>query len=82
MLERVRRHLAIYGTAHSATRVATVGGAVYVSGTVRHVPDLEEGRGGRRDHAALDLPAGAWYLAVRNTVPRASRRRRVRQAPA
>ncbi len=70
--ERVRRALAIYGTAHSATEtVRTRSGAVYVRGTVRHVPELEPGRGGTPDHRPLELGTdGAYWLAVRNTVPR------------
>ncbi len=75
--ERVRKTLAVYGTAHSATEVVRArGGAVYVRGTVRHVPDLEPGRVGGIDHRPLRLADGAWYLAVRNTVPRQTRRRR------
>ena len=77
--ERVRRALAIYGTAHSATETATVQGAVYVRGTVRHVVNLERDRDGAPDHQPLVLTDGRWYLAVRNTVPRQTRRRR-RQA--
>ncbi len=80
----IRQRLAIYGTAHSATEVATVGGSVYARGIVRHVPELEPGRGGERDHRALTLgDRETWYLAVRNTVPRqALRRRRRRTMPA
>ncbi len=75
--ERVRKTLAVYGTAHSATEVVRArGGAVYVRGTVRHVPDLEPGRVGGVDHRPLRLADGSWYLAVRNTVPRLPRRRR------
>lgn len=74
--ELVRRALAIYGTAHAATEVVrTRAGAVYVRGTVRHVPELEPGRTGEPDHVRLELEPGAWYLAVRNTVPRARARR-------
>jgi hypothetical protein len=77
--ERVRRALSVYGTAHSASEVVrTRAGAVYVRGTVRHVPDLERGRDGGRDHVALELGRdGAYWLAVRNTVPRQGRRRTV-----
>lgn len=78
--ETVRRALAVYGTAHSATRVATVRGAVYVAGTVRHVPELEPGRVGAPDHRPLELAPDRWYLAVRNTVPRQSSARRQRAA--
>jgi len=74
--ETARRHaralLAVHGTAHSATEVARgPGGAIYVRGVMRHVPELEPGRFGGRDHVNLALGDGhTWYLAVRNTVPR------------
>jgi len=74
--EKVRTHLAVYGTAHTATEVARVGSAVYVRGTVRHAVDLETGRAGGPDHRPIVLTAGRWYLAVRNTVPRQNRRTR------
>jgi hypothetical protein len=82
--QQVRRALAIYGTAHSATEVArTRDGAVYARGIVRHVPDLDSGRGGDRDHRARQLGDGArWYLAVRNTVPRQVTRRSRRRSTA
>lgn len=67
--ERVRRVLALYGTSHSATEVARIGAAWYVRGTVYHVPELEPGRAGGRDHAAITL-GDTWYLALRNRVPR------------
>lgn len=78
--ELARRACAIYGTAHSASELAHVRGAVYVRGTVRHVPDLEPNRTGAPDHRPLTLTEGRWYLAVRNTVPRQARRRRRRAA--
>lgn len=68
--ERARRQVAIYGTAHTATETARVAGAMYVSGIVRHVPELEPNRRGEPDHAPIPLTAGRWYLAVRNRVPR------------
>jgi len=74
--DKVRTHLAIYGTAHTATEVARVGSAVYVRGTVRHATDLETGRAGGPDHRPIVLTAERWYLAVRNTVPRQNRRSR------
>lgn len=74
--ELARRACAIYGTAHSATELAHVRGAVYVRGTVSHVPGLEPGRNGAPDHRPLTLTADRWYLAVRNAVPRQARRRR------
>lgn len=75
--EQVRRALAIYGTAHTASEVIrTRAGAVYVRGTVRHIPGLEPGRGGTADHRPLELGPG-WWLAVRNTVPRQGSRRRL-----
>jgi len=74
--ETVRAHLAVYGTAHTATEVARVGSAVYVRGTVRHAVDLETGRAGGPDHRPIVLTADRWYLAVRNTVPRQNRRSR------
>lgn len=80
--EMVRRACAIYGTAHSATELAHVNGAVYVRGTVRHVPELEPNRGGAPDHRPLVLTPDRWYLAVRNTVPRQARRRRRRKTAA
>jgi hypothetical protein len=73
--ESVRNHLAVYGTAHTATEVARIGSAVYVRGTVRHAVDLEPGRAGGPDHRPVTLTADHWYLAVRNTVPRQNRRR-------
>ncbi len=74
--DKVRTHLAVYGTAHTATEVARVGSAVYVRGTVRHAVDLETGRAGGPDHRPIVLTADRWYLAVRNTVPRQNRRTR------
>jgi hypothetical protein len=74
--ETVRRFLAIYGTAHTATEIARVGTAVYVRGTVRHAVDLETGRRGGPDHRPVILTPDRWYLAVRNSVPRQNRRRR------
>jgi hypothetical protein len=39
---------------------------------MRQVPSLEPGRGRAVDHAPLRLGDGRrWYLALRNTVPRA-----------
>lgn len=76
--EAVRRHLMVYGTAHSATEVARVGNAVYVRGTVVHAVTLETGRGDRPDHIPVRLTPDRWYLAVRNTVPRQNRRPRRR----
>jgi hypothetical protein len=66
----VRRALAVYGTAHTATEVVHArGGAVYLRGIMRHVPAVAgENRG--RDHAPVKLDGARWYLAVRNTVPR------------
>ena len=81
-IEERRKLLAIYGTAHSATEVARLkSGAVYVRGVVRHVPELEPNRRGAPDHRPLTLGDG-WYLAVRNTVPRQSRRRNRRRKTA
>jgi hypothetical protein len=78
--ERVRAAVAIFGTAHAATDTArTRDGRTYARGTVRHVPELEEGRRGAPDHRPLTLAPDVWYLAVRNTVPR-QRRRRARGA--
>lgn len=73
--DAVRRAVSIYGTAHTATEVARIGGAVYARGIVRHVPELERGRGGNPDHRPVFLTPERWYLCVRNTVPRASRAR-------
>lgn len=77
----VRRALAIYGTAHSATEVATCrDGTTYARGIARHVPELDPDRRGGRDHRHLDLgDRETWYLAVRNTVPRQASRRRNRR---
>jgi hypothetical protein len=84
--QTIRSALAIYGTAHSATEaVTTRGGAVYVRGEVRHVPDLDRNRrgDGRPDHAPVKLGDGTtWYVAVRNRVPRANTRRRKRRSTA
>jgi hypothetical protein len=80
--ERARRVLAIYGTAHSATETATIDGAVYARGIARHVPELDRDRRGGRDHVDLLLGDGeTWYLAIRNSVPRQTRRRRRPMAP-
>jgi hypothetical protein len=70
---RTRALLSVHGTAHSATEVARgPGGAVYMRGTLRQVPSLDADRGNERDHRPVRLGDGAtWYLAVRNTVPRA-----------
>jgi hypothetical protein len=66
----LRETLAVYQTAHSATEVAIVDGRPYVKGIVRHVPELIGERWRRPEHVPLKLPAGRWYLAIRNTVPR------------
>ncbi len=72
---RVRRALAVYGTAHTAREVVTVkGGAVYVRGKVSHRPGLDPGRPSwdtAPDHRPLNLDPSVWYLAIRNRVPRA-----------
>lgn len=71
---RARDLLTVHGTAHTATEVARgPGGTVYVRGMMRHEPALI-GENRARDHVAVRLGDGSkWYLAVRNTVPRASR---------
>ncbi len=71
--DRVRRALAVYGTAHTAREVLTVkGGATYVRGRVSHRPGLvDAGRDSRAEHVPLELPQDVWFLAVRNRVPRA-----------
>jgi hypothetical protein len=69
--DAIRAAVSIYGTAHTATELARVKGAVYVRGTVTHRPELERGRFGAPDHRPLLLTPDRWYLAVRNTVPRA-----------
>jgi hypothetical protein len=70
--ESMRAALSIHGTAHTASEVVkAAGGAVYVRGIMRHVPALEPGRFGERDHRDRKLGDGTrWYLAIRNTVPR------------
>lgn len=75
--ELVRRAVSIYGTAHTASVVANVDGAVYAQGTAIHRPDLEQGRTGRPDHARVFLRDNVWYLAVRNAVPRQTPRARL-----
>lgn len=64
--------LSVHGTAHSATEVVKgPGGTVYLRGIMRHVPGLEPGRRGGRDHVDLHLgDRQTWFLAIRNTVPR------------
>jgi hypothetical protein len=78
--ERIRAALSIYGTSHAASEVIRVrGGAVYARGTVRHIPELA--RGGAPEHRPTPLGDGSrWYLAVRNTVPRARDNRAPRRA--
>lgn len=69
--DAIRAALAVYGTGHTATHVATLpGGATYVRGTMRHAPEIA---GERRasDHRPVKLGNGeTWHLAIRNTVPR------------
>lgn len=75
--ERCRAAVSIFGTAHSATETARLAdGRIYARGIVRHVPELEPGRNGPPDHRPQTLAGAEWYLAVRNTVPRQTRRRR------
>jgi hypothetical protein len=69
--DAIRSAVSIYGTAHTATELARVRGAVYVRGVVSHRPELERGRFGAPDHRPLRLTPDRWYLAIRNTVPRA-----------
>jgi hypothetical protein len=69
-MAQVRAALAIHGTGHTATVVATCdGGTMYARGTVRHVPEIAQERRAP-DHRPLVLEDGVWYLAIRNTVPR------------
>lgn len=70
--DRIRNALLVHGTGHSATEVIQgPGGTVYIRGVLRHVPGLEPGRIGGRDHVNVKLGDGRqWFLAVRNTVPR------------
>src|SRR5574337_211199 len=71
---RVREILSIHGTAHTATEVVQAPGRTYIRGAMIHDPSLEPGgnRWRPRDHVRRPLEPGRWYLAVRNTVPRAS----------
>jgi hypothetical protein len=71
--ETLRAAVSIYGTAHTATELARVRGAVYVRGVVTHRPELDSSgeRWRTPDHRPLRLTPERWYLAVRNTVPRA-----------
>ena len=73
--ETVRRACAIYGTSHGATETARLrDGTFYARGVARHVPELEPGRAGGRDHRDVSLGDRlTWYVAVRNTVPRQRR---------
>jgi hypothetical protein len=66
-----RALLSIHGTAHTATEVCRApGGRTYIRGRMVHAPDILNERR-RRDHVHRRLEPGVWYLAVRNTVPRA-----------
>jgi hypothetical protein len=75
-VDRARREtraiLSIHGTAHTATEVVRApGGRVYIRGAMIHSPRIA-GETRERDHVKRTLRPDVWYLAVRNTVPRAS----------
>lgn len=73
--ELAKRALMIHRTGHTADEVVVKrNGSVFVRGQMYHDPHLEE-RGRTSDHRPIELLAsdgrqGAWFLAVRNTVPR------------
>lgn len=60
---------ALYGTAHTATEVATLpNGQQFARGTLYHEPALIGQRWRQRDHARQPL-GNRWHLVARNTVP-------------
>lgn len=65
----------LYGTAHTATKVATLpDGVHFAKGQLLHRPILiREAR--RPDHSDRDLPGRFWYVITKNTTPIASARR-------
>lgn len=63
----------LYGTAHTATRVAQLPSRVMLaSGIVRHEPAII-GDTRNADHAPLVLGHPDWWLVARNTVPAAAK---------
>jgi hypothetical protein len=72
-----REDLSLYGTAHTATRIAELpNGMMLASGSLMHVPAIL-GEGRRADHRPMKLDDG-WWFVTKNTVP-VSGRQRVRQ---
>lgn len=75
-----RRALMIHRTGHTADEVVVKpNGSIFIRGNMYHDPQLEE-TGRRPDHRPVALLAAdgrehAWFLAVRNTVPRQRPRR-------
>ena len=68
--QALRATLAIHGTAHTATEVIVcAGGVTYIRGVMRHVPAII-GETRASDHRRVALDGAAWYIAIRNTVPR------------
>lgn len=78
ILQKARKpakKLMIYGTGHTASIVAVQpDGTTFLKGNMYHDPTLE--RSGRNpEHRIVTLaPKNSWFLAVRNTVPRATPR--------
>jgi hypothetical protein len=70
---RLRQKLMIYGTGHTATEVIPTPRGTFVRGTMFHDPILENIRANRPpEHRQVEMDSNAWFLAVRNTVPRLS----------
>jgi hypothetical protein len=65
----------LYGTAHTATKVATLpDGVHFAKGKLLHRPYLiREAR--RADHSDRELPGRFWYVITKNTTPIAPSRR-------
>jgi hypothetical protein len=69
----VGRHLvtaaSLYGTAHTATLVATLEDGTHLArGKLYHEPRLI-GEGRRRDHKPVRLQRNRWHLVAKNTTP-------------
>ncbi len=75
---QARRALMIHGTSHTAEEVVVKNnGVCFIRGRMYHNPELETA-GRQPEHMEIALTEGdnrAWYLAIRNTVPRQRSRR-------
>lgn len=66
----------LYGTAHTATKVATLPDGTHLAkGKLLHRPHII-GEGRQADHRDRDLPGRMWYVITKNTTPIDRPRRR------